>query len=152
MKLKPNSITAIMCVKNESYYLPGFLKHIDPYIDYVIALDDGSTDNTVEILESYPKTLEVLHSEYHEGQDWPERQNRIRLITRARELGVDWVLCCDPDERFEIRFLRNLRKITARERKCYIVHFRELWGNCRQYRNDGIWDNRRIFCSLLPTK
>lgn len=143
MQIKQNSITAIMCVKNESYYLPGFLKHIEPYIDHVIALDDGSTDNTIEILESFPKTLEVLRSEYHADQDWPERENRIRLITRARELGADWVLCCDPDERFEIRFLRKMKKITASGRNCYVVHFRELWGNCRQYRSDGIWDQKQ---------
>ena len=143
MKINHNTITAIMCVKNESYYLPGFLKHIEPYVDHIIALDDGSTDNTVEILNSCSKTVEVIHSNYHQGMDWPERDNRLRLINRAYELGADWVLCCDPDERFELKFLRNLRKIISKERKCYSVHIRELWGNYKQYRCDGIWNNKK---------
>lgn len=133
---------AIMCVRNEEYYLPGFLKSIEKYIDGIVALDDGSTDDTLNILKKHPKTKAVIELPYHESSDWNERNNRILVMNKAKELGADWVLCCDPDERFEIRFLKNLKKLTT-VKKCYWVRFRELWGKINQYRSDGVWDQKR---------
>ena len=136
-------LTAIMCVKNEEYYLPGFLKHIEKYVDAIVAVDDGSTDNTVAILENHPKCKKVLKLPYHESEDWDEVGNRKLVIGLAKSIGSDWVLCCDADERFEEGFLKNIRKlIKSNKRVCYHVKFREMWDNYKTYRNDGIWDKK----------
>lgn len=143
-KKDTKKITAIMCVKNEEYYLQGFIEHIYPYVDMIVAVDDGSTDNTVKILKSFDKTVKVLELPYHDSKDWNEANNRLKVIELAKEVGSDWVLCCDPDERFETAFLKKLRKLASTSRKiCYSVHFRELWGHYLQYRKDGIWNKKQ---------
>lgn len=146
-------IYLILTVRNESYYLPSFLAHITKYVDGIVALDDGSTDNTVEILRAEKKTLDVLECEKHTSLDWDERGNREKTIRRAYELGADWVLCADPDERFEERFLKKLRFYAGLENCCYNLRFRELWGDYDTWRCDGVWGMKRkdIFFPLSET-
>lgn len=140
---KKKHITAIMCVKNEEKYIKGFIEHIYPYIDSIVAVDDGSTDKTVEILKSFDKTKKILELPVHSSKDWNERENRLKVIELAKAINSDWVLCCDPDERFEENFLKKLRILTNTSRKvCYNIHFRELWDKFNQYRADGIWDTK----------
>ena len=143
---RKNKIFAVMAVRNEAYHLPTFLKSISKYVDGIIALDDGSTDGTAEILEGCRKVVKIIKSEYHESPDWDERGNRERVIRCAKEYGADWVLCCDPDERFEVRFLRRLRILTARGRFCYVLHVRERWESHREWRCDGIWNDKSKEC------
>lgn len=83
---------AVMCVKNEEYYLPGFLKSIENYIDGIVALDDGSTDNTVSILKRHPKTKSVIELPFHNSQDWNEKANRILVMNKAKLVSKNAML------------------------------------------------------------
>lgn len=72
-----------------------------------------------------------------------ERKVRQFLVLLAQALKYKVALCADADERFETKFLLNLRSEAKRafeEKKCFGLHFRELWGGINQYRCDGIWD------------
>jgi glycosyltransferase involved in cell wall biosynthesis len=137
-------LAAVMCVKNEEYHLPTFLKHIENYVDFIVAVDDGSTDSTYEILNNHPLCKEVVKLPVHSSEDWNEADNRILVMNLAKKHGADWVLCCDPDERFQTNFLKKLRKIIADDKKqsCYHVKFRELWGRYDVYRADGVWNKK----------
>ena len=140
---RKKKIYLILTVKNESYYLPSFLAHISKYVDGIVALDDGSSDNTVEILHAEKKTIEVIECEKHDSLDWDERGNREKAIRRAYELGADWVLCADPDEHFEERFLKKLQIYANVKHCCYRIWFRELWGHYDTWRSDGVWGKKR---------
>jgi hypothetical protein len=69
---------------------------------------------------------------------------------------MDWVLCCDADERYETLFLENLHRIASSfprdELTCVSVTLRELWDAPDQYRADGIWGGkiRARFFRLPP--
>lgn len=82
----------------------------------------------------------------HGPDDWDEKGNRIRLLNEARRLGGDVVLCCDADERFEVSFLKALRKLAYDCMKdkelVYGVKLCELWDFPCQWRNDGIWNQK----------
>jgi len=60
----------------------------------------------------------VFVNKPHGPEGWDEKGNRIRMLQEAKKHG-NVVLCCDADERFEINFLYDLRKISlqASEKK-----------------------------------
>jgi hypothetical protein len=150
-------IGCVMQVRDEARYLKGCLDHVRDYVDGIIALDDGSTDATAQILGSEQKLLDLLVNPASDAHVWRERDNKTRLLRRARELGMDWVICCDADERYETLFLKSLRSIAdsfpADELTCLAVTCRELWGDPRQYRVDGIWGRKtRARFFRLPEK
>ena len=147
-------IYAVMCVRNESYHLPKFLDHIRDYVDGFVVLDDGSTDETISLLEKEEKLVKIIKSPVRDGIEYDERGNRQKVLRATYEASPDknntWVLCCDPDERFEINFLKNIKKLCVPEKKvAYSFHFRELHDDIKHYRCDGIWD-KKIKIILFP--
>lgn len=143
---KDIELICIMCIHNESLNLEMCIKHLYKYVDKFVIFDDESTDNSVEILKRFPKVAEVISEKQKGKHKWRERYNRETVLKRAFEISEakePWVLCVDPDERFEKRFLKNVRKIIEENPgKAINIHFRELWDNIFQYRNDGIWNNK----------
>lgn len=134
-------IFCIIQVRNEARFLPGFLHHMAPHVDGIIALDDCSTDNTVDLLRAEPKVVSILREHEPAPPHTHEVRNRHRLIVEAARQGADWVLCADADERYETRFLRRLNIVArANERRrddVLFVRIVNLWDSPDQYRIDG---------------
>ena len=139
-------IVCVIQVRNEKRFLPGFLHHLAPHVDGIVALDGGSTDTTLAILAAEPKVLSVLHERAPGAPHAHEIENRHRLIVEAARLGADWVICLDADERLEERFLRRLRAdLLRRERQgkdVLFVRIVNLWDSADHYRVDGICQPR----------
>lgn len=132
-------LLAVSVVKNEEYYLPSFINHIKDYVDGFVFLDDGSTDKTIQILENEPKTLKVIKNPVTYSKDYDEAGNRKKLLRETYNISSDkentWVICCDPDERFELRFLKKMKSFcTKGNNTLYGLHFRELYTNLKLYR------------------
>lgn len=140
-------IIAVLCVYNEELNIDECLNHIEPYIDKIVILDDGSTDNTVKIAKKHPKVVKIITTQ--NKTSWQERKNRALILNEAQRLSKrrnSWVLCLDADERFELPFLRNLRKIATRycdNPTTIWVHFRELWDDIYHYRTDNVWGEKK---------
>ncbi len=84
--------------RNEADILDAQLSfHLNAGVDFVVAIDNGSSDGTSEILESYARDgyLDVTYdpAEYQEGE-WVTRMAR----RAATEFGADWVINSDADE------------------------------------------------------
>lgn len=144
----PRKIACVMQLRNESEYLPGCLRHLEGFVDGVIALDDGSTDDTRAILQQHRLVEDILMNPQTENHVWDERENKRRLLSRAQELGFDWALACDADERYERDFLKNIRRIAAAfppgHLSCMAVRVRELWDSPTRYRVDGMWGMKAV--------
>ena len=66
----------------------------------VVALDDGSTDDTAAILDGHPLVQTLLRRPRRGGYaGWNDLENRNELLAAAIELAPDWVLFLDADER-----------------------------------------------------
>lgn len=149
-------IACLMQLRNEERDLPGCLQHLAGYVDGIIALDDGSIDATASILAAHPLVIDCLHNPVSCSREWNEPENRRRLLQRAQDLGYDWVLTCDADERFELLFLQQLHDLAG----CFepgvqailSLSIRELWDSPRQYRIDGVWGRKQSGCLFTVPK
>ncbi|HEY5937968.1 MAG TPA: glycosyltransferase family 2 protein [Kofleriaceae bacterium] len=144
-------LLAVLQLRNEEPYLPGCLAHLREHVDGIVALDDGSTDSTPEILARDP-AVNVITKPVAVDHRWDELGNKRALLERARGLGADWVLACDADERLERRFLVQLRTLTSQLDGLRIaIWCRELWDRPDTYRVDGVWGSgNKLRTRLFP--
>jgi glycosyltransferase involved in cell wall biosynthesis len=138
------TLLALLQARDEARYLPGWLENVAAAVDGIIALDDGSRDDTALLLRAHPKVIEVISNP--PGGPWNERGNHLALIKAARAHGGDWVLAIDADERLEQRFAGAAPQLLAeahgRGLEAYSLQLRELWNDRRHYRVDGIWGGK----------
>jgi glycosyltransferase involved in cell wall biosynthesis len=91
-------IVMTLRARNEADILDAQLAfHLNAGVDFVVAIDNGSSDGTSEILESYARDgyLDVTYdpADYRQGEwvTWMARR-------AATEFGADWVVNSDADE------------------------------------------------------
>jgi len=121
-------LIAVYSFRHDADLVPDMLANLD-FVDDVIGNDDRARTDVW----------------YHEGQ------TRQALIERARDAGADWILGVDPDERFERKAGRAIRRLIRTDEKViYSFRFRELWTPT-SYRSDGIWGTKSR-PSLFPVK
>ena len=104
-------ILALIAFRDEERLLPGFFSHLRDYVDGFIGFNDCSTDRSAEIARAEPKMVELLERHVPSADHFFESQNRAELLAAARKHSARWVLCCDADERYETRFLEDLREL-----------------------------------------
>jgi glycosyltransferase involved in cell wall biosynthesis len=135
-------LLALLAARNEREQLPGYLANASAQVDGIVALDDGSTDGTAELLAAHPAVLEVVQVPL-ERPDWNQPGNYRRLAAAALRHRPDWLISVDADERLERHFRSRAERVIARGRRlgfdAYRVRIRELWQTPDTYRVDGAW-------------
>ena len=90
-------------------YLDWYL-HIG--VDFIVALDYGSTDGSLDILERFRRDG-VLHWRPHPSHNYTRNNPFDAVATIARdEFAADWVIVCDTDE-FLVTYDRSLSELIA---------------------------------------
>ena len=97
-------LVAMTRVRNEALILPDTLDYLADHVDAIVAYDDASTDETVELLRGHPKVALIVANQAWErdinARKRAEGRHRGLLLDLAREqLPHDWMFCFDPDER-----------------------------------------------------
>jgi dolichol-phosphate mannosyltransferase len=83
-------------VYNEEAHLERVLAEVVKYSPEVLAIDDGSTDRSAEILDDHP-FVEVHHHDTNEGYG----QSLIDAFAIAACRRFDWVVTLDADEQHD---------------------------------------------------
>jgi len=83
-------------VYNEEKHLERVLAEMVQYSPEVLAIDDGSTDRSAEILDAHP-FVEVHHHDTNEGYG----QSLIDAFHIAIVRGFDWIVTLDADEQHD---------------------------------------------------
>jgi glycosyltransferase involved in cell wall biosynthesis len=147
-------LLAVIAVRDGMRHLPGFLRNVPPQVDGIVALDDGSTDGTAELLERHPAVLELIRRP-SDRPVWDEVGNHRALVAGALRHGAEWILSIDADERLERDFRARAERVISRGNRlglsAYAIRLRELWDDPGQYRADGIW-GRKMMARLFRAR
>ncbi len=113
-----HQLVAMTRVRNEALILPDTLDYLEKHVDAIVAYDDASTDDTVNLLRSHPKVALVVANHAWErdidARKRAEGRHRGLLLDLAREqLPHDWMFCFDPDERVTGNLRGYLRDVDA---------------------------------------
>lgn len=104
-------LVCMLPARNAEADLPGYLENVSAFCDAVVALDDGSTDGTCDILAAHPLVRIVLRNPPREGfQEWNDATNRNRLLEATEALDPQWLIALDADERVDERDAASLRE------------------------------------------
>ena len=127
-----------MIVKNESKIITRLLESVSPIIDCYCICDTGSTDNTVELIETYFSGKNIpgkIVSEPFQNFDY----NRNFALKSCNDMSCDYILLLDADMVLDIRnFDKNMLKpydsFTILQGNDHYYYY-----NKRIVKNDGLY-------------
>ena len=136
-------LVCLLPVRNATADLPGYFESVANIADAVVALDDGSTDDTRDVLNSQPLVEVLLTNPRRESyRGWHDGQNRNRLLRAAGELAPDWILSLDADERLDggdAAALREFIQDGANPTAVYGLRVHRMIGNLTRYDRARLW-------------
>jgi glycosyltransferase involved in cell wall biosynthesis len=139
-------LACLLPVRNEAAGLPEYLREAARVADFVVALDDGSTDETAATLDRSDLVRTVLRNPSRQSYEgWNDRENRQRLLDSAVELGVRWALFLDADERIDEADAMALRRFVERDAdpaEAYGFRVHRMIGDQRHYDAASLWAYR----------
>lgn len=142
-------IICLLPVRNGSQTLARYFSSVAAFCDGVIALDDGSTDNTPDRLAAEPLVLRVLANPPRETYaGWDDRSNRTRLLEACDPIAPDWILWLDADEeipRSDAARIRPFLEKQALRDAAYGLEVLRLVNDHQKYDLGKLWAFR-----LLP--
>ena len=143
----PPRIIALLAFHNEMEYLAGYISNVQPHVDGIVALDDGSTDGSGDFIARQDKVLELVRIAARTPHLWDEPNNRRMLVAAGRKYKPDWFVAVDADERLEKDFreraIREIERANDEGLPALSVNIRELWNSPVHYRSDGNWGAKR---------
>lgn len=136
-------LAVLLPARNAEWDLPGWFESVERFADAVVALDDGSTDRTGELLAEHPLVQVLLTNPRRESYEgWDDRQNRQRLLDAAGKLAPEWVLYLDADERIPPDDAAALRAFLAGDALAglaYGMRCYRMIGDLDHYDRNDLW-------------
>jgi glycosyltransferase involved in cell wall biosynthesis len=141
-------LVCLLPARNAAADLPGWFSSVERFADAVIALDDGSTDDTAAALESHPLVQVLLRNQRRETyQGWDDAENRNRLLAAAGAFEPTWIFSLDADERLDAADADALRRFALEEPEdtstAYALRVFRMIGD------DGSWDQDHLWVGRL---
>lgn len=137
------TLVCLLPARNCEADLPGYLESVGGFADAVVALDDGSTDRTGEILAGDPLVKVMLSNPRREGYaGWDDSGNRSRLLAAAADLHPRWILSLDADERIDADDAKALREFVERDALpgfAYGFRVFRMIGDLDHYDRSDLW-------------
>ena len=141
-------IVALVPCYNEEAHIKDYINHISNFVDGIIFLDDGSSDNSWNLLNKQINNSKIIITTQIKRKIFNDLQNRNYLLEIFKSalvdnnIKVDWIFWMDMDER-----------ITSNIKMCHEIRNTILSPNMKA---DNIylplfhmWDNKH-YNSIYP--
>lgn len=130
-----NVVVATRCL-NEVVHIPTFMKAYD-FADQIVVSDGGSTDSSLEMLKTYPKTT-VIHfdkADVFDEERWnPANEHTNSLLSYVKELNPDWLILDEMDCSPNYLLKQNARTILESCGMSQVNAYRlYMWGEDRYF-------------------
>jgi hypothetical protein len=142
-------LVALLTFKNEAWILPAYLSSVAPVVDEIVAIDDGSTDDSRRLLEDaggyvVDSTLGDLQRDGgFRAEIFPsEHALRDLLLRLGRERGGTHFLSLDADEALTPPCQHHIRDSLAELEpgQKLAMQWLTLWKRPDKYRRDeSVW-------------
>ncbi|GAA0373731.1 glycosyltransferase [Caldalkalibacillus horti] len=145
-----NRLTLSMVIKNEAdRYLTETLREVREYIDAAVIIDDGSEDQSVEIVKDILRGI-PLHLVQN---DVSKFSNEIILRKQQWEETIktdpQWILNLDADECFEKKFKYEVKRLMDDPNfDVYCFRLYDFWKE-GYYRDDQYWSAHLTYRPFL---
>ncbi len=140
------SLVCLLPVKDGAAQLPAWFECVEKFADAVVALDDGSTDDTRAVLRSNPLVTTVLTNPIREGfAGWDDAANRQRLLEAASRMAPTWIMSLDADERIDSEDSHALRAFvekTPAGEHAYLFRVHRMIGDMQTWDRADMWAGR----------
>ena len=145
-----NKITLSMIVKNEEgRYLKQMLNSLKEHIDEAVIIDDGSSDNTINICREILKDIPLHIIQNEKSMFGCEVELRKKQWSETIKTNPDWILNLDADEILEEGFWDDAQKlIDDKNYDFYCFRLYDMW-NETYYREDKYWNSHSIYRPFL---
>lgn len=132
------TISAVVVAKNEEEFVRLCLEHLEPFVDEIIFVDNGSSDKTKEIASSFTK-VKMFDFQAEERVD----MGKVRNFSIAQATG-DWILQVDCDEIYPESEMLKVRKfIDETDAISARVHYKNLaWRSGYAQKEFGHYPDR----------
>jgi glycosyltransferase involved in cell wall biosynthesis len=130
-----------MIAQNESLHIPPTIAQFYHYVDDIVVVDGGSTDDTVNWCERMG--ARVVHRSF--DHDFSAQKNFA-----IEQLNTDWVYLHDPDERLEPPLLEILKVLISKQGQVFLMRADVIPGNTEFYDCYGL--PRRNFLDGVQTE
>ena len=139
-----------MIVKNEEgRYLKQMLSSLKEHIDEAVIIDDGSSDNTINICKEILKDLPLHIIPNEKSMFGGESELRKKQWSETIKTNPDWILNLDADEILEDGFWDDAQKlIDDQNYDFYCFRLYDMW-NETYYREDKYWNAHSIYRPFL---
>ena len=137
-------IVALLPFKNEAWCLPSYLHNTIKVVDEIIAIDDGSIDDSAKILKDAGAKVYSADNLRNFNSGWSEGSIRAELLKLGRESGGTHFVCLDADESFTNNFVEISKESISQLRpgEKIAMQWLALWKSYTHYRHDStVWSN-----------
>lgn len=108
---------------NDAAFLEHWLAGVEPLADEIVAIDDGSSDESADILAFHPKVVDLVRKPRGKRTEVKDF-NRLIAMARARE--AEWLMLLGSDEVFDVRMHERIDDLVRRS-DVGEYRFRKLW-------------------------
>lgn len=140
-----NKAIALLVFRNEERFLPTYLSSIKGTVEALVALDNGSTDSSRNILKAFDG-FPVFIEDYPTDLVWNVDKARQRLLEKGREvgkeMGINTFLCLDADEAVTAPFKQSCSKVygALQPGQRVLMQWLAMWKSVDHYRDDSsVW-------------